>query len=98
MIPPDVDYGRSRAASPVNAWLHRRNVLGAGPRTRVVGVSLDDRSAILMGGFRRRRARFENDGGNFITSTFYMAKRRLIWRGTRRERSICSRWLDASAA
>ncbi len=43
------------------------------PRSRVVGVGLKDRSAILMGGRRADAAYwFENAGGNFITSSYYM--------------------------
>ena len=67
--------GRGRAASPVNAISFTvGDVLKArNPQTRVVGVSLKDRSAILMGGLRADAAYwFESDGGNFITSTFYM--------------------------
>jgi predicted AlkP superfamily pyrophosphatase or phosphodiesterase len=67
--------GRGRAASPVNSvGFTVGDVLKArNPLTKVVGVSLKDRSAILMGGLRADAAYwFENDGGNFITSTFYM--------------------------
>jgi predicted AlkP superfamily pyrophosphatase or phosphodiesterase len=67
--------GRGRPASPVNALgFTVGDVLKAtSPQSRVVGVSLKDRSAILMGGLRADAAYwFENDGGNFITSTFYM--------------------------
>ena len=36
-------------------------------------MSIKDRSAILMAGRRADAAYwFENDGGNFITSSFYM--------------------------
>jgi len=67
--------GTGRAASPVNALgftvgdvLKTRT-----PQSRVVGVSAKDRSAVLMGGLRADAAYwFENSGGNFITSTFYM--------------------------
>ena len=42
-------------------------------RLACVGVGLKDRSAILMGGRRADAAYwFENDGGNFVTSTYYM--------------------------
>ena len=66
--------GPGRSASPANALsftvgdaLKRRD-----PGTRVVGVSLKDRSAILMGGRRADAAYwYEIDGGNFITSTYY---------------------------
>ena len=42
-------------------------------QSRVVGVSLKDRSAILMAGRRGDAAYwYETAGGNFITSTYYM--------------------------
>jgi predicted AlkP superfamily pyrophosphatase or phosphodiesterase len=67
--------GSGRSASPANQLtftigdaLKTRN-----PRTRVVGIGMKDRSAILMGGRRADAAYwFENAGGNFITSTYYM--------------------------
>jgi predicted AlkP superfamily pyrophosphatase or phosphodiesterase len=67
--------GSGRASSPANLLtftvgdvLKSRN-----PRTRVVGVGMKDRSAILMAGRRADAAYwFENDGGNFITSSYYM--------------------------
>lgn len=67
--------GAGRAASPVNALgftvgdvLKTRT-----PQSRVVGVSAKDRSAVLLGGLRADAAYwFENSGGNFITSSFYM--------------------------
>jgi predicted AlkP superfamily pyrophosphatase or phosphodiesterase len=67
--------GAGRSASPANQLtftvgdvLKHNN-----PRSRVVGVGLKDRSAILMGGRRADAAYwFENEGGNFITSTYYM--------------------------
>jgi len=68
--------GRGRAASPANAnGFTVGDVLKARtPQSRVVGVSMKDRSAILMAGRRGDAAYwFENDGGNFITSSFYMA-------------------------
>src|SRR5688572_12107977 len=66
--------GEGRSASPVNALsftvgdeLKLRNV-----NSRVVGVSLKDRSAILMAGRRADAAYwYEVAGGNFITSTYY---------------------------
>jgi predicted AlkP superfamily pyrophosphatase or phosphodiesterase len=66
--------GGGRSASPANALsftvgdvLKRRD-----PGSRVVGVSLKDRSAILMGGRRADAAYwYETEGGNFITSTYY---------------------------
>lgn len=67
--------GRGRAASPANFLgftvgdVLKRDVAGA----RVVGVSAKDRSAILLGGRRADGAYwFENAGGNFITSTYYV--------------------------
>ena len=67
--------GAGRAASPVNALgFTVGDVLKARhPQSRIVGVSFKDRSAILMGGLRADAAYwFENPGGNFITSSFYM--------------------------
>src|SRR5438093_4568303 len=67
--------GQGRSASPVNfigftlGDLLKQKSAGS----RVVGVSLKDRSAILMAGRRADAAYwFENLGGNFITSTYYM--------------------------
>jgi predicted AlkP superfamily pyrophosphatase or phosphodiesterase len=67
--------GSGRSASPANLLTftvgdvmkqHNR-------RSRVVGVGIKDRSAILMAGRRGDAAYwFENDGGNFITSSYYM--------------------------
>jgi len=67
--------GDGRAASPANALsftlgdvLKTKNL-----QSRVVGVSLKDRSAILMAGRRGDAAYwYETIGGNFITSTYYM--------------------------
>ena len=67
--------GEGRGASPVNALgftvgdvLKLKNA-----NSRVVGVSLKDRSAILMAGRRADAAyRYEVAGGNFVTSTYYM--------------------------
>jgi arylsulfatase A-like enzyme len=67
--------GSGRAASPANLLTFTvGDVLKSkNPRSRVVGVGMKDRSAILMGGHRADAAYwFENAGGNFITSTFYM--------------------------
>ncbi len=67
--------GTGRAASPVNAiGFTVGDVLKTRtPQSRIVGVSPKDRSAILMGGLRADAAYwFENSGGNFITSSFYM--------------------------
>lgn len=66
--------GEGRSASPANALgftvgdvLKLRN-----SRSRVVGVSLKDRSAILLAGRRGDAAYwYETAGGNFITSTYY---------------------------
>jgi predicted AlkP superfamily pyrophosphatase or phosphodiesterase len=67
--------GEGRSASPVNALSvtvgdvlkHRDS------QSRVVGVSLKDRSAILMGGRNADAAYwYETAGGRFITSTYYM--------------------------
>lgn len=68
--------GAGRAASPANAiGFTIGDVLKTRtPRSHVVGVSMKDRSAILMAGRRADAAYwFENDGGNFVTSSFYMA-------------------------
>jgi predicted AlkP superfamily pyrophosphatase or phosphodiesterase len=66
--------GPGRSASPVNALSFTvGDVLKVNdPQSRVVGVSLKDRSAILMGGRRADAAYwYETAGGNFITSTYY---------------------------
>lgn len=66
--------GAGRSASPVNALSFTvGDVLKVNdPQSRVVGVSLKDRSAILMGGRRADAAYwYETAGGNFITSTYY---------------------------
>ena len=68
--------GAGRAASPANmiGFTVGDVLKSATPQSRVVGVSMKDRSAILMGGRRADAAYwFENEGGNFITSSFYMA-------------------------
>ena len=67
--------GAGRAASPANALgFNVGDVLKARtPQSRVVGVSMKDRSAILLGGRRADAAYwFENNGGNFITSSYYV--------------------------
>ena len=66
--------GVGRSASPANALgftvgdvLKLRNA-----NSRVVGVSLKDRSAILMAGRRGDAAYwYETAGGNFVTTTYY---------------------------
>jgi hypothetical protein len=73
--------GDGRSASPANALsftvgdvLKLRNA-----NSRVVGVSLKDRSAILMAGRRGDAAYwYETAGGNFITTTYY-AKEAPLW-------------------
>jgi len=67
--------GQGRGGSPVNfIGFNLCDVLKyKTPSSRVVGVSLKDRSAILMAGRRADAAYwYENAGGNFITSTYYM--------------------------
>ena len=67
--------GSGRSASPVNALgFTVGDVLKAkDQQSHVVGVSLKDRSAILMAGRRGDGAYwYETAGGNFITSTYYM--------------------------
>lgn len=67
--------GEGRSASPVNALSFTvGDVLKLGNvNSRVVGVSLKDRSAILMAGRRADAAYwYEVAGGNFITSTYYV--------------------------
>jgi predicted AlkP superfamily pyrophosphatase or phosphodiesterase len=81
--------GEGRAASPANALSYTvGDVLKMkNPQSRVVGVSLKDRSAILMGGRRADAAYwYEIAGGNFITSSYYMrqAPQWLVeWNGLR---------------
>ena len=68
--------GAGRAASPMHLGVDTIGDLLKikNPQSRVVGVSLKDRSAILMGGRRADAAYwYETNGGNFITSTYYMA-------------------------
>jgi arylsulfatase A-like enzyme len=69
--------GEGRRASPANALSFTvGDVLKLqNSRSRVVGVSLKDRSAILMAGGRGDAAYwYETAGGNFITSTYYMSQ------------------------
>jgi predicted AlkP superfamily pyrophosphatase or phosphodiesterase len=66
--------GGGRAASPANlVGFTVGDVLKVrSPQSRVIGVSMKDRSAVLMGGRRADAAYwFENAGGNFITSSYY---------------------------
>lgn len=68
--------GSGRSASPSNLLTFTvGDVLKQKyPRSRVVGVGMKDRSAILLAGRRGDAAYwFENAGGNFITSSYYMA-------------------------
>src|SRR5262245_25934644 len=67
--------GPGRSASPMNALSFTVGdaLKAKNPQSRVVGVSLKDRSAILMAGRRGDAAYwYETAGGNFITSTYYM--------------------------
>lgn len=67
--------GPGRASSPANMLTFTVGdvMKSKNPRSRVVGVGFKDRSAILMGGRRADAAYwFENAGGNFITSSYYM--------------------------
>ncbi|HKY22106.1 MAG TPA: alkaline phosphatase family protein [Vicinamibacterales bacterium] len=67
--------GSGRRASPVNAlgFTVGDTLKARTPESRVVGIAMKDRSAILMGGLRADAAYwFENAGGNFVTSSFYM--------------------------
>ena len=69
--------GEGRRASPVNfIGFTLGDVLKQqDPESRVVAVSLKDRSAILMAGPRGDAAYwYETSGGNFITSTYYMSE------------------------
>ena len=69
--------GAGRSASPANALgFTVGDVLKSNnPESKVVAVSLKDRSAILMGGRRADGAYwYETAGGNFITSTYYMSE------------------------
>jgi predicted AlkP superfamily pyrophosphatase or phosphodiesterase len=67
--------GEGRAASPANfIGFTLGDVLKkTSPSSRVVGVSLKDRAAILMAGRRADAAYwYETRGGRFITSTYYV--------------------------
>ena len=69
--------GAGRSASPANALGFTVGDLlkSSNPESKVVAVSLKDRSAILMGGRRADGAYwYETAGGNFITSTYYMSE------------------------
>ncbi len=69
--------GEGRRASPANfIGFTLGDVLKQQTsESRVVAVSLKDRSAILMAGPRGDAAYwYETSGGNFITSTYYMSK------------------------
>lgn len=73
--------GEGRSASPVNALSFTVGdaLKSTDAHSRVVGVSLKDRSAILMGGRRADAAYwYETAGGRFITSTYY-AKEAPSW-------------------
>jgi len=67
--------GPGRSASPAHMMSATVGdaLKAKSPQSHVVGVSLKDRSAILMGGRRADAAYwYEANGGNFITSTYYM--------------------------
>jgi predicted AlkP superfamily pyrophosphatase or phosphodiesterase len=67
--------GSGRKASPVNALGYTIGDLLKlkDAQSKVIGVSLKDRSAILLAGRRADAAYwYETTGGNFITSTYYM--------------------------
>ena len=69
--------GKGRGASPANfiGFTVGDVLKQRSPQSKVVGVSLKDRSAILMAGRRGDAAYwYENAGGNFITSTYYMTE------------------------
>ena len=69
--------GEGRSASPVNALSFTVGDVSEAEESAVprVGVSLKDRSAILMAGRRADAAYwYETAGGNFITSTYYMSE------------------------
>ena len=67
--------GKSRAATPANfigftvGDLLKKEI----PKSKVVSVSLKDRSAVLMGGKRADAAYwYDRDTGDFVSSTYYM--------------------------
>lgn len=67
--------GEGRSASPANfiGFTIGDLLKFQMPESKVVGVSLKDRSAILMGGRRADAAYwYENENGRFITSSYYM--------------------------
>jgi len=67
--------GQGRGASPVNALSYTLGdvLKSKNAQSHVVGVSLKDRSAVLMAGRRGDAAYwYETAGGDFITSTYYM--------------------------
>src|SRR5262245_11433857 len=67
--------GQGRGASPVNSLSFTLGdvLKSKNTQSHVVGVSLKDRSAVLMGGRRADAAYwYETAGGTFITSTYYM--------------------------
>lgn len=67
--------GQGRAASPAhfNGFTLGDALKKASPASKVVGVSMKDRSAILMAGRRADAAYwYEGAEGRFITSTYYM--------------------------
>ena len=69
--------GPGRSASPANFLGYTvGDVLKLkNPNSKVLGISTKDRSAILMAGRRADAAYwFELEGGNYITSTYYMPK------------------------
>lgn len=69
--------GPGRAASPANfIGFTLGDVLKLkNPGTKVVGIAIKDRAAVLMGGRRADAAYwFETEGGNFISSTYYMPR------------------------
>src|SRR4029453_6330566 len=65
--------GTGRAASPANLQTFTIGdaLKSTQPHSRVIGVSIKDRSAILMGGRRGDAAYWLETDGRFITSTYY---------------------------
>jgi predicted AlkP superfamily pyrophosphatase or phosphodiesterase len=67
--------GKGRSASPANflGFTVGDLLKFQSPDSKVVGVSMKDRTAILMGGRRADAAYwYENGNGHFITSSYYM--------------------------
>jgi len=67
--------GTGRGASPANliGFTVGDVLKKASPASRVVAVSMKDRSAVLMGGRRADAAYwYESSHGGFVTSTYYM--------------------------